>query len=101
MSHVLTLFEEHCSGKSNVIYDCYIFNKRDQEAQELFEKYLTTLRELVGHCHLGPMLDELLCDRIVCGVKNSSLHKQLLEKKGLMLHTCVDMCRASEITAKH
>ena len=87
-------------GESNVIYDRYMFNKRHQEAHESFDKYLTDLRELVGHCHFGPMSEELLHDRIVCGVKNPSLRKQLLEKKGLTLRSCVDMCRANMITAK-
>ena len=68
MSHVLTLFEEHSIGESNIIYDHYIFNKRDQEAQEPFDKYVTTLCELVGCCHFGPMSDELLRNRIVCVV---------------------------------
>ena len=36
----------------------------------------------------------------MCGVKSSGYCKQLLEKIGLMLHTCVDMCGASEVTAK-
>ena len=33
-------------------------------------------------------------------MKSSGYCKQLLEKIGLMLHTCVDMCGASEVTAK-
>ena len=93
MSRVLALFEEHCIGESNVIYDHYMFNKRHQETHESFDKYVTDLRELVGRCHFGPMSEELLRDRIVCGVKNPSLRKQLLEKKG----SCVDMCRANEV----
>ena len=77
-----------------------MFNKRHQEAHESFDKYLTDLRELVGRCHFGPMSEELLRDSIVCEVKNPSFRKQLLEKKGLTLHTYVDMCRANEVTAK-
>ena len=100
MSRVLALFEEHCIGESNVIYDHYMFNNRHQEAHKLFDKYLTDLRELVGHCHFGLMSEELLRDHIVCGVKNPSLREQLLEKKGLTLCSCVDMCRANEVTAK-
>ena len=92
MSRVLALFEEHCIGESNVIYDRYMFSKRHQEAHESFDKYLTDLRELVGSCHFGPVSEELLRDRIVCGVKNPSLRKQLLEKKGLTLRSCVDIC---------
>lgn len=47
------------------------------------------------------MEDELLRDRIVCGVRDGTLRKQLLQKKTLTLSLCVDSCRASEASAKH
>ena len=46
------------------------------------------------------MADELLRDRIVCGVRDSALRKRLLGKKGLNLPVCIDIYRASEVTAR-
>ena len=47
------------------------------------------------------MEDEMLRDRIVCGVGDNALRRQLLQKKNLTLQSCEDMCRASEATAHH
>lgn len=100
MERVLDLFHNHCVGESNVIYDRYVFNTRDQEEQELFDNHLTVLRELANRCHYQSMADELLRDRIVCGIRDSGLRKRLLGKKGLTLPGCIDMCKACEVTAR-
>ena len=47
------------------------------------------------------MEDKILRDRIVCGVGDNALRRQLLQKKNLTLQSCVAMCRASEATARH
>ena len=46
------------------------------------------------------MESELLRDRIVCCIRDSSLRKQLLQKKTLTLTSCVDTCRASEVATQ-
>ena len=46
MATILSLMERHCVCESNVIYDGYMFNRRDQEDSESFESYLTTLESL-------------------------------------------------------
>ena len=82
MQRVLELFDDHCIGESNVIYERYVFNTRDQKDQEPFDTYLTVLRELLSRCQYKSMADELLRDRLVCGVHDSALRKRLLGKKG-------------------
>ena len=42
----------------------------------------------------------MLRDKIVFGVLDDSLRKQLLQKMGLILASCVDLCRAHEATVK-
>ena len=61
---------------------------------------MTALQELVQKCSFGTMEDELLRDRIVCGIRDGALRRQLLQRKALTLPQCIDMCRASEATAK-
>ena len=100
MTIVLDLMERHCIGESNVIYDRFRFNRRDQEEHEGFEEYMTALQELVQKCSFGTMEDELLRDRIVCGIRDGALRRQLLQRKALTLPQCRYMCRASEATAK-
>ena len=90
MTTILTLMERHCVDETNVIYNHYVFKRRDQAEHESFETYLTNVRELVSHCTFGPMESELLCDRIVCGICDSCLHKLLLQKETLTLASCID-----------
>ena len=46
------------------------------------------------------MESELLRDRIVCGIRDSCLRKQLLQKKTLTLASCINLCRASKVAAQ-
>lgn len=99
LDKVLQLFERHCLGETNIIYERFTFNRRDQAENEDFDKYLTALKEQVRRCEFKDMEGELLRDRIVCGVRDNALRRQLLQKKNLTLQGCADMWRASEATA--
>ena len=59
MSTVMELMERHRIGQTNVIYERYCFNKRNQESGESFDTYLTTLRTLTKTCNFGSLTDEL------------------------------------------
>lgn len=58
------------------------------------------MTELVRRCDFGDKADELLRDRIVCGIVDNTTRKQMLQKKSLTLQSCVDICRASEATSR-
>ena len=45
------------------------------------------------------MKDDLTRGRIVCGVRDNSIRRKLLQESGLRLSKCVDICRANEATA--
>ena len=45
------------------------------------------------------MKDDLIRDRIVCGVREKSIRRKLLQESGLTLSKCVDICRVNEATA--
>ena len=95
------MFERLCLDETNIIYERFTFNRRDQAENEDFDKYLTALREQVRRCEFKSMEGELLRDRIVCGIRDNALRWQLLQKERLTIQGCIDMCRASEATARH
>ena len=49
-------------------------------------------------CQFGALEDDLLRDRIICGIRENGLRKRLLQESALPLKRCVDMCRAAETT---
>ena len=95
MSKVLELMENHCIGQTNVIYERYCFNNRNQETGESFDGYLTALKALAKTCNFGSLKDELIRDRIVCGIRDTGTRKKLLQEAGLTLQRCIDTCRSA------
>ena len=95
---VMKLWDDYCIGKTNVIYERYKFNNRNQDQYESIEEYVTVLRSLVETCEFQGLKDELIRDRLVCGIKDNGVRKKLLQESKLTLDRCVDVCRAAEAT---
>ena len=68
------------------------------EQAEWIDTYITTLRALAETCDFGTLKDDIIRDRIVCGVCENGIRKKLIQESGLMLSKCVDICRANEAT---
>lgn len=99
LAKILELWESYCLGKTNIIYERYRFNNRNQDVGESIDTYASNLRSLSDTCNFGPLKDEMIRDRIVCGVRDSSLRKKLLQVPELTLEKCIDMCRSAEATS--
>ena len=95
---VLELRQNYCIGKTNVIYERYRFNNRLQESDESIDAYTTALRTLAETCEFGSLKEDLIRDRLVCGIRDNSLRKKLLQEPKLTLGKCLDSCRAAEAT---
>ena len=98
MDKVLGLWQNYCIGKTNVIYERYKFNNRSQEANESIDAYTTALRTLAETCEFGSLKDDLIRDRLVCGIRDNGQRKKLLQEPKLTLEKCLDSCRAAEAT---
>ena len=96
INKVLELWANHCTRKTNIIYERFKFNNRSQEQTESIDTYITTLRALAETCEFGTLKDDLIRDRIVCDVRDNGIRRKLLKESGLSLPKCVDICRANE-----
>lgn len=47
----------------------------------------------------GSLLDSLIRDRVVVGIRDNGTRKRLLQESKLTLNRCIDICRSSEATA--
>lgn len=97
---VLQLMEKYCIGETNTIYERYVFNNRSQDNGESFDAYVSNLRQLASSCNFGELKDDLIRDRIVCGIQDNSVRKQLLQQPELTLQKAIEKCRASESAKK-
>ena len=62
--------------------------------------YYTDLKALVGDCDFKDLEDEMLRDRIVCGIHDHGLREKLLQIESLSLQKCVDTCSITESSAQ-
>lgn len=94
-------FRKYCEPRKNVTYLRHIFFTRAQGQNETIDAYVTDLKNKAKDCGFGALTDELIKDRIVCGVKNDIVRARLLREDELDLKKALDICRANEITQSH
>lgn len=97
---VVEKFESFCIGRTNECYERFIFNSRQQQTNETFEKYLAELRKLIKTCEYGQLEDSLLRDKIIIGIRDEETKKRLLQTQNLDLRRTIDICRTNESAAQ-
>ena len=76
---VLAKFDENCEPRTQVIYEHYRFNNRNQEPGGNIASYLTELRTIAKNCqHESITPDEILSDRRVLGIRDDKMRERLL-----------------------
>jgi hypothetical protein len=93
---ILNLWEKYCVGKTNITYERYRFNCCVQQNETFRQLHNVRLRKLALTCEFGQLTDELIRDRIVCGITDNATKKKLLQEPELNLNKCLDLCRATE-----
>ena len=102
ISKTFELFDNYAMGEVNETYERYVFNSRNQHADESIDAYITVLRNLAKTCNFCDCLnDTLLRDRIVLGIQNQAIRKRLLQDRKLTLKKCIDLCRSMETASSH
>ena len=90
----------HYNPKPSQIVQRYKFNSRSQKPGESIAGYVAELRRLSEHCGYGERLDEMLRDRLVCGITNSRCQQRLLAEADLTFDTAFKMVQAMELAER-
>ena len=77
--------KKHFSPQPIKIAERYRFYNRKQAEGESAADYLAQLRQLASTCQFGAFLDEALCDRLVCGVREPGVQRRVLAEADLTL----------------
>ena len=93
---IVNALNDYFLPKTNVIYERYKFNTRNQAHHKTIDEYVSALRHLVASCELGNLKDDLIRDRIVLGIYDDNLRARLLRKDELTLSQAIDFCRSFE-----
>ena len=80
---LVEIMKKHYNPRPSAIVQRYKFHTRIRQAGESIADYLAALRTLSEYCDFGAVLDDMLRDRLVCGVEDCSIQKKLLAEPTL------------------
>ena len=90
--------KDHLRPKPIVIAERFKFHRRNQNEAEMVAQYLAELRHLTEHCEFkADYLDEVLRDRLVCGLRNETIQRKLLTEADLTLKKAYDVAHGMEM----
>ena len=100
-SAVLTAIEKFAVGQVNEVIERKRFNERIQADGEVFDDFLTSLRELSRACNFCVTCnDSLIRDSIVMGLRSAETVKRFCAVSKLSLAETITVCRADEAAAR-
>ena len=76
------LLQSHYKKKQSVVVHRFNFNTCSRKSAESIADYIAALRELALNCNFGSQerLEELLRDRLICGVNHEGIQRKLLSE---------------------
>ena len=100
-AEIVTVVKEHQSPKPSMIVQRFKFNSRVRKADESVRNYVAELRKLSEHCEYNDQLEDMLRDRLVCGIGNVQIQTKLLSEKSLTFKKAFDMAVAMETASEN
>lgn len=95
---LLKKYDAYFGTKPNITLARYKFFTRSQEDGESILQYVTALRLLSKNCGFGTLEEDLIKDRIVCGIRLAAVRDRLLRSDELTLDKAIKMCQAEEVS---
>ena len=98
---LVTAMKQHHNPTPSEIVQRYMFNSRFRQPGETVSTYMSELRSLAEHCNYGPTLDQMLRDRLVCGIKDEHIQRRLLSEDKLTLQKAMEIALGLEAASKN
>ena len=93
---------DHYAPKPSVTVQRLRFNSRNRQPGESVSDYVSALRALSEFCEFkASTLEEMLRDRLVCGIDDERIQRSLLAEKELPFARALDLARAVETAGKN
>ncbi|KAL5473647.1 hypothetical protein EMCRGX_G028155 [Ephydatia muelleri] len=100
ISEILELARDHFCPSRSVIVQRYNFNCRTQKEGETVSQFCAELRRLSEYCEFGNTLNDMLRDRLVCGIRDITLQRRLLAERGLTFAKAFELAQSGRTGRK-
>jgi transposase InsO family protein len=96
---LVEVVKKHYEPKQSVIVQRYKFNTRSRGQDESVAAYVAALKALGEHCEFHS-LEEMIRDRLVCGVEDPRMQRAMLQEADLSYQKAIELCTATELATK-
>ena len=98
---LLSLTKDHFSPKPSIIVERYKFNSKVRQPGQSVSQFVAELRHLAQDCDYGEILNDMLRDRLVCGISDDRIQRRLLSESTLKFDKAWEIARAMELAAQN
>ena len=95
------LVQDHLNPEPSEVIQPYKFHSKVRSHGKSVLEFVAELRELSEKCKFGDQLEDMLRDRLVCGVADPVIQKRLLQEKTLQFKKAFELAQALEAAAKN
>ena len=100
-SELVAVLQEHYNPTPSETIQRSRFNSRFRKPGESVSTFVAELRALAEFCNFGGSLDEMIRDRIVCGITHGKIQQKLLAEKPTTLKRAVEIAQGVETALKN
>ena len=92
--------KNHYSPTPSAILQRYKFNTTVRQQGESIATYVAVLKGLGEHCGYGDQLNNMVHDRLVCGIGDVRIQRRLLQETELTYKKSYEIAQAMEVATK-
>ena len=100
-TELVGILKEHYSPKPSETVQRFRFNSRFRQPEESVSTFVSELRSLAEFCNFGTALDDMLRDRLVCGINDSAIQRKLLSERNLTFDKALEMAQSHEAAVRN
>lgn len=98
---IVQVVKDYYDPKPSEIVQRFKFNSWNRKQTESVSAYMSELRALANKCNFGTTLDDMLRDRLVCGINDNQIQRKLLSEGKLTLKRAVELATGAEVASNH
>ena len=87
---------DHYQPKPSTIVQRFKFHSRSRKPGESVATYIAELKRLSEDCEFGDFLQEMLRDRVVCGINDPRIQRRLLAESDLTYKSAFELAQSME-----
>ena len=92
---LVKLVERHHNPEPSATVQRFKFHSRCRQSGETVSTYIAELRRISEHCKFDN-LENILCDRLVCGIQDPRIQRRLLAESKLTFKQAFELTQAME-----